>query len=311
MRQPPFPVLLTPIVSLSLLATPPARAQAPELAPEAGTVEVLAKDESGRPTVARVALGHGLPAWLDRRMGLGGTWSYMLAELDGVVVFDVGPRYPLAWWTLPAPAVKGLARRLPGNRDILAAVERLFPGRPISQIVFSHWHPDHTEDGPGLQQEAASRFGFRPPLRMMGVERPFRWRGPMPAGAEAVFRGAGFRQGDWTWGPDLEDGALIGGTGFRVLALPGHTLGNVALLHDGERISIGPPPRVTVPKTTFWTEARDAYPATVIKFYQATYGYRHYSTHPGRERTEAWPGDPPSAPQKRQALAAVDPCEGY
>src|SRR5689334_5518833 len=81
-----------------------------EIAP--GTSEVLERDAEGQPLLARVALVHALPRWVESRMALGGTWSYLLRDGNGVVVFDVGPRYPLAWCLLSWSAPKAFVRRL-------------------------------------------------------------------------------------------------------------------------------------------------------------------------------------------------------
>lgn len=288
--------LLSIVTGLVVLA--PTSAWALDGAPRPGTVEILARDARGDVRVARVALDHALPRWADRRMELGGTWSYLIAEPRGVVVFDVGPRYPLAWSLLPFAPVKRLAERLNGNRHILRAVRRTFPGRPITTIAMSHWHADHTEDAPALQRLAKAAWGVRPDLRIMARDRGFRWRGIVAAGAEAVFQGAGYRPGSWHWGPDLEDGAEVGETGFRVLWLPGHTLGTIALVSDELRMSLGRMPRRELPRYPFWTEDLERYRATLVKFHQATFGYQHYSTHPGKELFEDWPAEPDTAPTK-------------
>ena len=78
----------------------------------------------------------------------------------------------------------------------LEAVEELFPGAPVTSILLSHWHADHTEAAPALQQAAFARWGFRPPLRIAAPDRARRWAGPLPMGAEAVFYGAGFRRAE-------------------------------------------------------------------------------------------------------------------
>ena len=297
MRHGLLGAVLVLVVGLPIL---PSVAKDIDDVPPPGTVEVLARDAEGAPRVARVALDHALPEWADTRMELGGTWSYLIAQPDGVVVFDVGPRFPLVWALVPFPSVKQLAGQLPGNRHILGAVQRTFPGKRISAIAMSHWHADHTEDAPALQRAAAALWGKAPTLHIHRRDRAYRHRGLLPAGADSVFLGAGYRPGSWTWGADLEDGAPVGQTGFRVLWLPGHTEGTIALISDELKFSLGRMPRRDLPRYPFWTEDLAAYPSTHLKFHHATYGFKHYSTHPGKELFEDWPDAPPGPMEKRR-----------
>lgn len=264
----------------------------PLAAPAAGTVQVLDRDASGAPTLARVALVHDLPGCVEEKLSLGGTWSYLIKDGDGVMVFDVGPRFPLAWCLVPWPSWKVLTPKMNGNDVILEALDRVYPGRRVTAIVLGHWHADHTEDAPALQEAAEARWGTRPPLRIMGADRPLRWRGVLPMGAESVFYDAGFKRSDWTWGLDLRDGERLGHTGFKVLAMPGHTAGNIALVDDDRRLAIGPPPRVEPPRYPWLAEDYDLYRATALRFYASTFGYRTFCSHPAREVDEQSPGAP-------------------
>jgi glyoxylase-like metal-dependent hydrolase (beta-lactamase superfamily II) len=119
-----------------------------------------------------------------------------------------------------------------------------------------------------------------------------RWRGLLPMGAESVFYDAGFDRWEWTWGLDLRDGERLGHTGYRVFAMPGHTAGNIALINQDREIALGPPPRVEPPRISWWAENYDQYRATALSFYAATFGYRHYCSHPAREVDETDPGAP-------------------
>jgi glyoxylase-like metal-dependent hydrolase (beta-lactamase superfamily II) len=297
-------LLLTGTPVLAETPAPAAPAE-PLAAPAAGTVQVLDRDADGRPLLARVALVHALPEFAENRMALGGTWSYLIRDGDGVLVLDVGPRYPLAWSLVPWASWKVLTPKLDGNAHILKAVETVYPGCPITTIVLTHWHADHTEDAPALQRLAFERWGVRPPLRMTAADRPHRWRGLFPIGAEAIFSAAGFHRSEWIWGLDLREGERLGKTGFRVLGMPGHTAGNIALIDPDRRISLGPTPRIEPPRESWWAEDMETYRATALRFYHATFGYRHYSTHPGREATETWPGAPES--RKSPAGGRTDP----
>jgi glyoxylase-like metal-dependent hydrolase (beta-lactamase superfamily II) len=283
-------------VAVWLIATPALAQDAPS-EPPAGTIQVLDHDAAGAPLLARVALTHELPEFAENAMRLGGTWSYLIRDGDGVMVFDVGPRYPLAWWLIPWPSWKVLTPKLGGNAHILKAIEAVYPGRPITAIVLSHWHADHTEDAPDLQRLAFERWGTRPPLRITAADRAVRWRGMMPIGADAVFLGAGFHRADWQWGLDLREGERLGRTGYRVLGMPGHTRGNIALVNADRRIALGPTRWAEPPRETWWAEDYASFRAATVKFYAATEGFRTYPTHPGRDGVERWPGTSPEKPQ--------------
>ena len=63
--------------------------------PKAGTLQVLDRDATGCPTLARLALGHSLPCLWEEGLGMGGTWAYLIADGPGVMICDAGPRYAL------------------------------------------------------------------------------------------------------------------------------------------------------------------------------------------------------------------------
>jgi glyoxylase-like metal-dependent hydrolase (beta-lactamase superfamily II) len=285
-------------VAVWLTAAPALAHDAPS-EPPAGTVQVLDQDAAGQPLLARVALTHDLPEFAENAMRLGGTWSYLIRDGDGVMVFDVGPRYPLAWWLVPWPSWKVLTPKLGGNAHIINAIEAVYPGRRITAIVLSHWHADHTEDAPDLQRLAFDRWGTRPPLRINVADRAVRWRGPMPVGADAVFLGAGFHRSEWQWGLDLREGERLGRTGYRVRGMPGHTRGNVALINAERRIALGPTRWAEPPRENWWAEDLARYRETTVKFYEVTEGFRTYPTHPGRDGLERWPGTAPQPQSPR------------
>ncbi|MDB5096153.1 MAG: fold metallo-hydrolase [Cyanobacteria bacterium RYN_339] len=260
--------------------------------PPPGTEEVLLA-EAGRPVLVRVALEHGLPGWADERMHLGGTWCYLVADGPGVLVCDTSMQYPGLWCLLPLACPKALVAPLPVVDRITAALDRYFPGQSVTAIALTHWHPDHTEAAPALQ----AALGGHPPLRIAALDRPARGNGVLAGGADAVFHAAGYRS--WTWGPDLRNGEPLGRTGFRVLALPGHTRGNVAFVDAARKLSLGPPARYEPPRYNPLTEQPLRHRDTMIAFYQATYGYRHFASHPARDVLDAWPEQPWEPPTKR------------
>lgn len=278
--------------------------------PPPGTVEILECDAAGTPTLARLLIGHGLPGPVESALGMGGTWCYFLADGNGVAVVDPGPRYPLAWCLVQWPAPKRLLAPLPGECQILGTLDRLFRDRPVTCILLTHWHPDHVEEAPALQARLAARWGNPPPLRIAAADRPSRPGWPLAAGAESVFRAAGYIPFSWTWGPDLANGETIGQTGFHVLAIPGHTRGTVALVDDAHRVAIGPTPRYVQSGGGWWTEAPMQFRGSRLAFYEATYGYTHYASHPGGELFDNWPAPPWDRPVKRPSTREPPPPTG-
>jgi hypothetical protein len=212
-----------------------------------------------------------------------------------VAICDTSMLYPGLWCLLPFGWPKGCLRPLPVVDRITRALDRYFPGRPVTAIALTHWHPDHAEAAPALQQALPNH----PPLRIGALDRPARGDGVLAGGADAVFRAAGYRS--WTWGPDLVNGEPLGQTGFRVLALPGHTRGNVAFVDSARRISLGPPARYEPPRYNPLTEQPVRHRDTLIAFYQATYGYRHFASHPARELTDVFADPSWTPPRKRPA----------
>ncbi|MBN1373748.1 MBL fold metallo-hydrolase [Candidatus Dojkabacteria bacterium] len=82
-----------------------------------------------------------------------GVWTYLLDSEDGIIVFDPGPRYK----------VFSIRKKETYNAErTIEAVEHLFPQKPITQILFSHYHVDHAEAAPHLQYLALKKFGLLP-----------------------------------------------------------------------------------------------------------------------------------------------------
>jgi len=96
----------------------------------------------------------------------------------------------------------------PGDAaPVLAEAERR--GWTITQIWNTHWHPDHTGGNLAIKQATAARiFG--------------------PASENIPGRDVALREGD-----EIRLGDQVG----RVIEVPGHTLGHIALIFDEERVA--------------------------------------------------------------------------
>jgi hydroxyacylglutathione hydrolase len=96
----------------------------------------------------------------------------------------------------------------PGDAGpVLAEAERR--GWTIDQVWNTHWHPDHTGGNLAIKQVTGARISG-------------------PGGEKIPGRDVGLSEGG-----DVTLGDHVG----RVIAVPGHTLGHIALVFDDERIA--------------------------------------------------------------------------
>lgn len=89
---------------------------------------------------------------------------------------------------------------------LAAAAER---GWTITQVWNTHWHPDHTGGNVAIKEAAGARVSG-------------------PAGENIPGRDVALREGD-----EVRLGNHVG----RVIEVPGHTLGHIALIFDEDRVA--------------------------------------------------------------------------
>jgi glyoxylase-like metal-dependent hydrolase (beta-lactamase superfamily II) len=128
-----------------------------------------------------------------------GTNSYLVGERD-LAVIDPGPE----------------------NDEHFDALVKAIAGRPVTHILVSHTHRDHSPLAARLSQATGA------PVYAEGPHRPARnpsAAAPLSNGADTAFR------------PDvaLADGDLVGGDGWtlRTVLTPGHTANHAAFALDG------------------------------------------------------------------------------
>jgi hydroxyacylglutathione hydrolase len=96
----------------------------------------------------------------------------------------------------------------PGNAvPVLEEAERR--GWTIGQVWNTHWHPDHTGGNLAIKEATGARISG-------------------PASENIPGRDVALREGD-----EVRLGRHVG----RVVEVPGHTLGHIALIFDGERVA--------------------------------------------------------------------------
>lgn len=239
-----------------------------------GTSEILRTDAEGKPSLVRVFI----PADTDELLGsLAPVYVYLIRGVIGVVVWDASYMYPMSsmltvFGDLSPAEIIGLltgdfdlARLMakieercrepeptltpmPAAEEIIEAIEKHFPGQGISQILLPHWHVDHVENAPQLQEMALAKWGFRPPLRVGARDKYYPdddngdgiagGEGDSIGGAETVFTQACYPGGSWVWGEDLRDGEAVAGTSYILIASPEHTYGNFRIYSDVDQVGI-------------------------------------------------------------------------
>ncbi|MFZ5535048.1 MAG: MBL fold metallo-hydrolase [Patescibacteria group bacterium] len=238
-------------------------------------IEVVSETH-GKPSVVRVLLVMQTFLYRYPRFGV---WCYLIRSGKKVVVFDAGPRFSSLLGGKWGRDVDNTAR-------ILYALDRYFPDMPVSFIAASHYHFDHVENAPHLQQRLAKRQKTVPPIRLHTNEyEPKRFLHVFPHSLIRVFQQAGYS--DWRLGKPICDGERIAGSSYRFVHCPGHTSGNLALRSDIEKVFIGgywaiPKQRVGILAriiTSFVDESTACFPVT-IRHMQGCESYRIATYHP-------------------------------
>ncbi|HDS11769.1 MAG TPA: MBL fold metallo-hydrolase [Candidatus Wirthbacteria bacterium] len=182
-----------------------------------------------RVVLARVLLAYRLPF---RKYPKFGTWSYLLDAGEEVVIFDTGPRrYNFA------PFFANLRSLTYNSSRIMAACDLYYPGKPIREIILSHYHFDHAEVAPELQSLAAQRFGELPPIRIHEADfEGNKFLHLFNYNLAKVYEKAKYKE--WLLGDFVKDDEEIGGTDFIIKHLPGHTSGTIGLYNEPDQIMI-------------------------------------------------------------------------
>lgn len=242
------------------------------LPPEASRAEALAK----RAFNARVSLGRRLAGAPDVDEVADGVWRlqgepgrcnvYFIGDGNDVLMFDAGARTML-------PAVRAASARLGG----------------LTRIVLGHGHTDHRGTAPALGVpvychpdevvDAEGSGGWRYwDAKLRDVPLPHRW-------IHRVLHPLA-----WDGGPVKIAGTVAEGdeiAGFRVVHLPGHAPGQIALLRPRDRLALTSDAFYTL---DFWS--RDCPPYVPLDAYNldTAQARRSLEKLAALEPAAAWPG---------------------
>ncbi len=178
--------------------------------------------------VARVLLKFNTPI---RKYPEFGTWCYLINAGDSVVVFDTGPMYDAF-----RPVFRKFSKKLDNDDIIMQALEKYYPGKTVREILFSHFHYDHSELAPELQEHIQKKYGNLPPIRLHKLDFGSKKLMRIEQGLDKLYKKAGFE--NWQIGNFLKNGEKIKGTDFQVIHLPGHTEGTIGLISQKDKIII-------------------------------------------------------------------------
>ena len=190
--------------------------------------EIILEDK-GEIKVARVLLKYNLPVSKYPEFG---TWCYLINAKKKIVVFDTGPKFKAF-----RPMFRKFSKNLNNDDLIMQTLEKYFPGKTVREIIFSHFHYDHSELAPELQIRIKKKFGNIPPIRLHKMDSGSKKiLNVYEHGIEKVYKEAGYKE--WKLGSFVKEGETIKDTDFKIIHLPGHTKGTVGLISQKYKIVI-------------------------------------------------------------------------
>jgi steroid delta-isomerase-like uncharacterized protein len=243
------------------------------LPPEDSKAEALAK----RAFNARVSIGRHLAGAPDVDEVAEGVWRlqgepgrcnvYFIRDgADGVLMFDAGARTML-------PAVRAASARLGG----------------LTRIVLGHGHTDHRGTAPALGVPV-----YCHPDEVLDAEGSGGWRywddklRDVPAPHRWIHRV--LHRVAWDGGPVQIAGTVAEGdevAGFRVVHLPGHAPGQIALFRPSDRLALTTDAFYTL---NFWSRDCPAYVPLDAYNLDTAQARRSLEKLAALEPAAAWPG---------------------
>ena len=191
------------------------------------TYEVLLKNDT-ESLLSRILLEFDLPF---KKYPYFGTWCYFLADKSSLTIFDVGPKFK---------GFLGRSTKPTHNANkIIKTIRKYFPAHDIKQIILSHYHFDHSQSAPELQQQIKQEFGYTVPIRISpnDLKTKTNYLKFFNNSLEKIF----LETGDLKWkiGKPLKNNEKVEKTTFSIKFAPGHTSGNIVLISHKYKVIIG------------------------------------------------------------------------
>lgn len=180
--------------------------------------------EKNMPKVVRVLLKFNIPI---RKYPDFGVWCYLLDAGKDIVIFDSGPKYQSG---TPILMLRKFTKKSHNSERIFHTLNKYFPDKTVREILLSHYHYDHSELAPELQQKIYEMYGNTPPIRLYSLDMSDNKRlmKIYKDSINKVYRKAGYES--WVFGQPIKDNESIKGTDFFIKHIPGHTCGTVGVI---------------------------------------------------------------------------------
>ncbi len=192
------------------------------------TFEILIK-ENKKIVLARLLLKHDALLIKYPKFGV---WCYFLNTKNRVVLIEPGPKYNSL-----SPFLRRYLKKTHNADLILKTLKKHFPNKTISQIYVSHYHFDHSENAPELQNKVQKQFGNLPLIKIhkYDVEKKKMLK-VFNTSLNDRYRSAGYKK--WKFGTFVKNNEKILGTEFVVKHIPGHTTGSIGFISKKHRVTI-------------------------------------------------------------------------
>ena len=161
-----------------------------------------------------------------------GVWCYFLSTKNGVVIIEPGPKYNSL-----SPFLRRIFKKTHNADLILKTLKKHFPNKTISEIYVSHYHFDHSENAPELQDKVHKHFGNTPLIRVHknAIEKKKLLKF-IDTSLKRTYKSAGYRK--WKLGDFVKDNEKIPGTDFVVRHIPGHTTCSIGFISKKHKVTI-------------------------------------------------------------------------
>ncbi|MBT4352852.1 MBL fold metallo-hydrolase [archaeon] len=161
-----------------------------------------------------------------------GVYSYMIDSDKGIYLIDCGPKY-----NSQLPFFRNKFKETNNIKLIKKAMNKYFPNKTIREIIFSHYHFDHSELAPEIQKYIKNKFGNTPLIRLHKNDYgKKKFMKIFPDSLIKYYKNAGYDT--WKIGDFVKDKEPLIGTNFIIRHIPGHTTGTICFVNEKDKTII-------------------------------------------------------------------------